>query len=103
MADEDAIYKNAAPNLFGEGFTKKAKERDDELRVLQKATRQAKPQQETFFREGRPPARSGRGGNSNGFRGRRSFRPHQYKSFNQRNGSGSGNQFGPRPEKKISQ
>lgn len=34
MAEEDKIYKGAAPNLFGDSFLKKAKERDDELKVL---------------------------------------------------------------------
>ena len=33
-ADDDAIFKSAAPFLFGDGFCKKAKERDDELKCL---------------------------------------------------------------------
>ena len=40
MADEDGLYKNAVSKLFGEGFSKKAKERDDDLKVL----RSARPQ-----------------------------------------------------------
>ena len=34
MADEDEIFQDAERKLFGEGFTKKAKERDDELKSL---------------------------------------------------------------------
>ena len=38
LADEDELFKNSAPQLFGEGFSKKAKERDKELRCLNQAT-----------------------------------------------------------------
>ena len=38
MAEDDGIYKAAAPSLFGEGFCKRAKERDEELRCLNMAT-----------------------------------------------------------------
>ena len=38
MAEDEAIYKTAGPLLFGEGFTKKAKERDDEMKCLNQAT-----------------------------------------------------------------
>ena len=31
---EDKLYKEAAPNLFGDSFSRKAKERDDKLKVL---------------------------------------------------------------------
>ena len=34
MAEEDKVFKDAAPNLFGDGFLRKAKERDDELKAL---------------------------------------------------------------------
>ena len=34
MADDDTVYLEAAPALFGEGFAKKAKERDEELKSL---------------------------------------------------------------------
>ena len=34
MADEDEIFQDAGRKLFGEGFTKKAKKRDDELKLL---------------------------------------------------------------------
>ena len=39
MAEEDKLFRDVAPNLFGEGFSKKAKERDKELKVL-KSTKQ---------------------------------------------------------------
>ena len=38
LADEDDLYKNSAPQLFGEGFFKKEKERDKELQCLNQAT-----------------------------------------------------------------
>ena len=38
MAKDDTIYRSAAPALFGDGFCKKAKERDEELKCLNKAT-----------------------------------------------------------------
>ena len=34
MADEDEIFQDAGPKLFGKGFTKKAKECDVELKVV---------------------------------------------------------------------
>ena len=34
MAEDDAIYKSAAPSLFGDGFCKNTKERDEELKCL---------------------------------------------------------------------
>ena len=52
MAEDDAMYKLAAPFLFGEGFCKKAKERDEKLKCLNMAT--AKPTQAAlpFFSRG---------------------------------------------------
>lgn len=38
MADDTKIFANAAPQLFGEGFAKKAKERDEELKCPNQAT-----------------------------------------------------------------
>ena len=38
MAEDDTIYRSAAPALFGDGFCKKAKERDEELKCLNQAT-----------------------------------------------------------------
>ena len=58
MADDDTIYKTAAPALFGDGFCKKAKERDEELKCLNQASSsRATPSQSrgsNFFRGGRP-------------------------------------------------
>lgn len=34
MAEEDALYRDAGLSLFGEGFCRKAKERDDEMKAL---------------------------------------------------------------------
>ena len=34
MVEEDSIFKDAGLRLFGEGFSKKAKKRDDEMRAL---------------------------------------------------------------------
>jgi len=34
MAEEDEVYRNAGLNLFGEGFCRKAKERDEEMKAL---------------------------------------------------------------------
>ena len=50
MADEDKQYREAPPNLFGDGFAKKAKERDEELKALQKATSHSRPYQKTDSR-----------------------------------------------------
>ena len=50
MADEDEQYREAPPNLFGDGFAKKAKERDKELKALQKATSHSRPYQKTDSR-----------------------------------------------------
>ena len=38
MAEDDSTYKDVAPNHFGEGLCKRAKERDEELRHLNQAT-----------------------------------------------------------------
>ena len=91
MADEDEQYREAPPNLFGDGFAKKAKERDEELKALQKATSHSRPYQKTdkrapqagkdrFFRGSRPSTYTGRGGSYRGsFRGRKPFRSHPYQ------------------------
>ena len=47
IAEEDSLYKEAAPNHFGDGFSKKAKERDDELKVLRSTIKQA-PKKTSF-------------------------------------------------------
>ena len=37
MSEDDVLYTTAAPALFGGGFCKKAKERDNELKCLNQA------------------------------------------------------------------
>ena len=61
MADEDEIFQDAGRKLFGEGFTKKAKERDDELKSLaaqQVGDRRKAPTSRPFF-----PRQSSHNGN----------------------------------------
>ena len=56
MADDDTIFKTAAPALFGDGFSKKAKERSDELKCLSQAANATKTDQRhqsSFFRQSR--------------------------------------------------
>ena len=36
LADKDAIHEEAPPMLFGDHFVKKAKDREDQLRALDK-------------------------------------------------------------------
>ena len=38
LADKDSIYEEAPPMLFGDHFAKEAKEREDQLRALDRAT-----------------------------------------------------------------
>ena len=38
LAEKDSIYEKAAPALFGDQFAKKAKEKEDQLRALNRAT-----------------------------------------------------------------
>ena len=42
MAEEDKRFVEAAPNIFGDGFSEKAKERDDKLKVLRNTKPPAK-------------------------------------------------------------
>ena len=57
MAEDDSIFKGAAPALFGDGFCKKAKERDEELKCLNQATSSktgsCQNKGSNFFRGGR--------------------------------------------------
>lgn len=95
MAEDDAIYKSAAPALFGEGFCKKAKERDDELKCLNQAMpSSAKPSSthtrgSTLFRGGRSYKSHASRGTGQDYRGRRGGyqRSHPY----QYNGRGNWN------------
>ena len=38
MAESDTIFEDAAPNLFGNKFAKEAKDREDQLRCLDRAS-----------------------------------------------------------------
>ena len=38
MAESDTIFEDAAPNLFGDKFAKEAKDREDQLRCLDRAS-----------------------------------------------------------------
>ena len=79
MAEDEAIYKTAGPLLFGEGFTKKAKERDDELKCLNQATfstnkasfSSSSSQKSNFFRSGRPYKSHAPRGAGRDYRGQR--------------------------------
>ena len=79
MAEDEAIYKTAGPLLFGEGFTKKAKERDDELKCLNQATSStnkassssSSSQKSNFFQSGRPYKTHAPRGAGRDYRGQR--------------------------------
>ena len=80
MADEDEIFQDAGRKLFGEGFTKKAKERDDELKSLaaqQIGDRRKAPTSRPFF----PRQSSHNGKHRQGFkanRGKPRFGPYHH-------------------------
>ena len=81
LAEDDEAFTKAAPLLFGEGFAKKAKERDEELKCLNKASKHPsfKPgQNPQFFRGSRPQTYSHHGGGHNRGQGRRGNRHHPY-------------------------
>ena len=70
MADEDEIFQDAGRKLFGEGSTKKAKERDDELKSLaapQVGERHKVPTSRPFF----PRQSSNNGKQRQGFKAKR--------------------------------
>lgn len=71
LAAEDKLFVEASPNLFGEGFEKRMKERAESVKLLVKAkpTRDAGKSQ--FFQRGRSTAPPRGSGHSN--RGARSF------------------------------
>eukprot|EP00117_Sycon_ciliatum_P044238 scpid97068/ scgid31946/ len=64
MAEDDPIYKASAPQLFGEGFSKRAKERNEEIKCLSQASSstRGKSSPGLSFRGGRTGAP--RGGHS---------------------------------------
>ena len=83
MAEDDAIYKAAAPSLFGDGFCKRAKERDEELRCLNMATTKSSSQTRDprFCRGGRSYKQQSHGSGQYSFKGRRGGfqRQHPYR------------------------
>ena len=54
MAESDTIFEDAAPNLFDDKFAKEAKDREDQLRCLDRASGRGRNNQ--HFRYGRPLA-----------------------------------------------
>ena len=74
LAEEDEMFKDAAPQLFGDGFETKLKQHVDAVRCLRKAsTSQGHGQQ--FFRGSRPQGSYNRGGGA--YRGRSNKGPRQ--------------------------
>lgn len=78
MAEKDAIFEDAAPELFGDKFAKEAKDREDQLRCLDRAS--GRGRNHHHFQYGRPLAPR-RGGSNSGprrgsFRGRGRFQPY---------------------------
>ena len=53
LAEEDEMFKEAAPRLFGEGFETKLKQHVDAVRCLRKAS-SSQGHGQQFFRGGRP-------------------------------------------------
>ena len=53
LSEKDSIYENASPFLFGDQFAKEAKEREEQLRCLDKAAGRGRPQN---FYNRRPPS-----------------------------------------------
>ena len=88
MAEDDSLYKEAAPCLFGDGFCKKAKERDDELKCLSQTTKPTShTRANTLFRGGRSSSSNSyqtRGGSGQDYyrgRGRGSQRGQRYQPY----------------------
>lgn len=78
LADVDSIYEKAAPQLFGDQFAAEAKNREDQLKCLDRASGRGRSQN---FQHGRPPTFR-RGGGYQGprrgnTRGRGRFQPYQ--------------------------
>ena len=85
LAEKDSIYEDASPMLFGDQFTKQAKEREDQLRCLDRASGRGKNQN---FYSRHPPGPSRHGGGAHpshhGFsNGRGRFHPYPQKFGNQ--------------------
>ncbi len=74
LATEEEHFKEAAPQLFGQGFEKVMKERAESIRILQKASKPTTSSQgKKFFPKGRSTAPQ-RGGGQNQQQGRKGNR-----------------------------
>lgn len=65
LAEKDAIYEDAAPELFGDKFAKEAKEREEQLHCLNRASGRGRGQ---HFHHGCPLATCCGGGNQTFYR-----------------------------------
>ena len=72
LADKQELFQDAAPNLFGDGFELKMKERAEAVRVLHKG--QSRQTQRQFFRGNCYP-QAQRGGNNGYCGGRARYTP----------------------------
>ena len=86
LVEKDSIYEKAAPLLFGDQFAKEAKEREDQLRALDRATNCSNFQRPQNFQSRRPHGFNREGGMNPGRQGyqfgagRGHFRPYQFKA-----------------------
>lgn len=67
LADNDELYKEAPPNLFGENFEKKMKERAESVKLLSKSQTSSQSGTKPFFRNSHTQRGSG---STRGSRGR---------------------------------
>ena len=86
LADKDAIYEDGPPMLFGDRFAKEAKEREAQLRALDRATGRSQLQRPQHFQNRRPQGFR-RGGGMNPNRqstqygtGRGRFQPYPFRA-----------------------
>ena len=98
LAEDDSMFQSAPPLLFGEGFAKKAKERDEELKCLNQATKQKTQttnnsykvrnynNNKDYFQGSRPHYQSQRGGGQFNGNNRRYQRHHPYARNNYQSG-----------------
>lgn len=83
LADKDEIFADAAPALFGDRFAKEAKEREDQLRCLDRASHRGGYSRPQHFQNRRPHAfrrgggvNAARSGPPYGTAGRGRFQPY---------------------------
>ena len=65
MAEEQELFGDSAPNLFGNGFESKMKERSDSLRILEKSSGPPPAKKRQFFRQSHPTGPQRGGGSAN--------------------------------------